>query len=334
MLPKPDRSGKLKFGGEAKFLVTQTKITGPCKVLLSGASGMLGSALREALRAEGADIVQLVRRKPALSGEMHWDATENSRFGEKSQILEGLAGAIHLSGANVVARRWSGEYRREIAASRVESTRALATALSGRREQPPVLLVASATGIYGDRGDEMLTEESASGTGFLADVCRSWEAAAQPAVAAGIRVVHLRFGVVLSGGSGALGKMAPLFRMGLGGRLGSGRQWMSWIAIEDVVKAIRFLMKSPGIVGAVNLTAPNPVTNAEFTRALGRQLHRPALLPVPAFALRLAMGQMADEALLPSARVMPKRLMEAGFQFAQPTIEEALAAALGRSLGD
>jgi uncharacterized protein (TIGR01777 family) len=193
--------------------------------------------------------------------------------------------------------------------------------------------VASATGIYGDRGDEVLTEVSGPGSGFLADLCCAWEEAARPAVEAGLSVVHMRFGVVLSGEAGALGKMAPLFRMGLGGRLGSGQQWMSWIGIEDAVAAMRFLLRAPEMVGAVNLTAPNPVTNAEFTRAMGRALHRPAVLPAPAFALRLALGQMADEALLASARVVPRRLMQAGFRFAQPTIDSVLTAALGPTLG-
>jgi uncharacterized protein (TIGR01777 family) len=291
---------------------------------------MLGSAMRKALLGEGEEIVQLVRREATHEGEMRWNPTENRAFGENGQLLEGLGGAIHLSGANVAAKRWTAAYRREIASSRVDSTRALATVLAGLRHPPEVFLVASATGIYGDRGDEVLTEASEPGSGFLADLCCAWEEAARPAVEAGIRVVHLRFGVVLSGEDGALGKMAPLFRMGLGGRLGSGRQWMSWIGIEDAVAAIRFLLRAPGIVGAVNMTAPNPVTNAQFTRAMGRVLHRPTVLPAPAFALRLALGQMADEALLAGARVVPKRLMEAGFRFAQPMIEEALAAALGR----
>ena len=301
-------------------------------MLLSGASGLLGTALRNGMRAEGAEIAQLVRRAPTRDGELRWDPVIGL-FSKNTTALEGLAGAIHLSGANVAAHRWTPEYRREIAASRVASTRALGGILAGLEKPPRVFLVASATGIYGDRGEEVLTEDSASGTGFLADVCRDWEAAAEPAVAAGIRVVHLRFGVVLSRGEGALGKMAPLFRVGLGGRLGSGQQWMSWIAIDDVVGAVRFLLKAPQIFGAVNMTAPNPVTNADFTRALARVVRRPALLPAPALALRLALGQMADEALLASARVLPKRLTDAGFRFAQPTIEEALAAALGPPSG-
>jgi uncharacterized protein (TIGR01777 family) len=294
---------------------------------------MLGSALRKALHGDGAEIVQLVRREPTLSSEMRWNPMANRGFGENTQQLEGLAGAIHLSGANVAAKRWTAEYRREISTSRVDSTRALATALAGLRQPPEVFLVASATGIYGDRGEEVLTEASGPGTGFLADLCCAWEEAARPAVEAGIRVVHMRFGVVLNGEAGALGKMAPLFRLGLGGRLGNGRQWMSWIGIEDAVAAMRFLLWTPGIVDAVNLTAPNPVTNAEFTRAIGRILHRPAVLPAPAFALRLALGQMADEALLASARVLPRRLMEAGFQFSRPNIDEALKSAFGAALG-
>jgi uncharacterized protein (TIGR01777 family) len=311
--------------------VTQSKKSGPGKVLLSGASGLLGTALRNGMRAEGAEIAQLVRRAPSRDGELRWDPAAGL-FSEDTTALEGLAAAIHLSGANVAAHRWTPEYRREMVVSRVESTRTLARVLAALERPPAVLLVASATGIYGDRREEVLTEDSVPGTGFLADVCRDWEEAAEPAAAAGIRVVHLRFGVVLSGGEGVLGKMAPLFRMGLGGRLGSGRQWMSWIGIEDAVAAVQFLMKTQ-VVGAVNMTAPNPVTNAEFTRALGRVVHRPALLPAPAFALRLALGQMADEALLASARAMPKRLMEGGFRFAQPNLEGALAAALGRSVG-
>ncbi len=291
---------------------------------------MLGTALRNGLAKRGAKAVQLVRREAEGPGELQWEPGSASIVSE-GRMLEGCDAAIHLSGANVSGQRWTGEYRRAIAASRVDSTRALAEALARLKHPPRTLLVASATGIYGDRGDEVLTEASAPGKGFLADVCRGWEAAARPAEEAGIRVVHLRFGVVLSRGSGALGKMEPLFRMGLGGRLGSGRQWMSWIGLDDVVAAVQFLLASTGIAGAVNLTAPNPVTNAEFTRAMGRQLHRPAVLPAPAFALRMAFGQMADEALLASARVLPERLMKAGFEFAQPTIEAALAAALGRS---
>jgi len=190
------------------------------------------------------------------------------------------------------------------------------------------LLVASATGIYGNREDQLLDDTSAPGSGFLADVCRQWEAAAQPAVQAGIRVVHLRFGVVIGRGPGALAKMLPIFRLGLGGPLGSGQQWMSWISLEDAVSAILFLLDTPSLAGPVNLTTPNPVTNAQFTRALAQAIHRPAIFRAPNFALRLALGEMADEALLASARVYPSKLTSARFRFAHPTIAPAIHAAL------
>ena len=292
---------------------------------------MLGTAVRQMLAGRGADLLQLVRRAPAAPGQLRWDPSTSPSNADTEQ-LEGLEAAIHLGGASVAAHRWTGDYKREIRASRVESTRALAVALARLRQPPNTLLVASATGIYGNRGDELLDERSSPGTGFLADLCREWEAAAQPAADAGIRVVHLRFGVVLGPGAGALAKMLPLFRLGLGGRLGSGHQWMSWISLADAVAAVLFALGSNSaastLAGPVNLTAPAPVTNAEFTRALGRAVHRPAILPAPAFALRLALGQMADEALLSSARVFPNRLAGAGFQFAHSSVEAALAAAL------
>jgi len=302
------------------------------KILLSGASGLVGTALHSSLRASGAQVLQLVRRPPSSPNEIRWDPSANPPA-TKLDALEGLTATIHLSGANVAAHRWAPAYRREIVTSRVDSTRALSRALAALRTPPQALLVASAIGIYGDRGDALLDELSPAGSGFLAEVCRDWEAAAQAAgyasiSVAGIRVVHLRFGVVLAAGQGALGKMTPIFRLGLGGPIGNGRQWMSWIAIQDAVAAIRFLIETASVQGPVNLTAPNPVTNAEFTRALAAQLHCPALLPVPAFALRVAMGQMAEETILASARVRPARLLDAGFQFAYPTIEAALAANL------
>jgi uncharacterized protein (TIGR01777 family) len=290
---------------------------------------MLGTALRHALDARNAKVLQLVRRNSAASGQLKWDPTAAIPF-VGTEALEGLVAAIHLSGASVAARRWTLAYKREIRASRVESTRVLATALAGLSQPPHTLLVASATGFYGDRGDELLDESSSPGTGFLADLCQEWESAAQPARSAGIRVIHLRFGVVLGPG-GALEKMLPLFRLGLGGKLGSGRQWMSWISLADAVAAILFALDTPALSGPVNLTAPHPVTNAEFTQALGRVLHRPAIFPAPAFALRLALGAMADEALLASARAFPSRLTAAGFNFAHPTVDGALTAALAPS---
>lgn len=296
------------------------------KLLLSGASGMLGSSLRQTLDARNAEVVQLVRRGPPSADQLTWDPMSSASIPD-TQPLEGLTAAIHLSGASVAAHRWTAAYKREIWQSRVESTRTLATVLATLNRPPKALLVASATGYYGDRGDELLDECSSSGKGFLADTCREWEAAAQPALNAGIRVIHLRFGVVLGPG-GALAKMLPVFRLGLGGRLGSGRQWMSWISLADVVAAILFAVDTPDLSGPLNLTAPNPVTNAEFTQTLGGAVHRPTIFPAPAFALRLAFGAMADEALLASARVIPGRLTAAGFQFAQPTLSAALTAAL------
>lgn len=296
-------------------------------ILLSGASGMLGTALRKALAARGITALQLVRGAAAAEHQLAWTPDKSPAMADPGR-LEGLAAAIHLSGASVAGHRWTAAYRREMAASRVGSTRALATILAGLRRPPAVLLAASAVGFYGDRGDALLDESSGPGTGFLVELCREWEEAARPAVDAGIRVVHLRFGVVLGPGAGALEQMLPVFRLGLGGRLGSGRQWMSWIGVADAMRAILFAMETPALAGPVNLTAPNPVTNAEFTRALARQLGRPAVLPASAFALRWALGKMADETLLASARAVPGKLRAAGFQFEQPTVEEALRVSL------
>lgn len=287
---------------------------------------MLGSALRQALAVRNSPILQLVRSEPAAPGQLRWNPDASPAIASR-EPLEGLTAAIHLSGANLGGHRWTSAYKRELAASRIDSTRALATALAGLRQPPEALLVASAIGYYGSRGEELLDEASAPGSGFLADLCRQWEAAARPAADAGIRVVHLRFGVILGPRTATMERLAPIFRLGLGGRLGSGRQWMSWISLADVLAAILFTLDSPALAGPVNLTAPTPVTNAEFTRALAHALHRWAILPAPAFALRLALGEMADEALLASARVYPSRLTAAGFRHAYPTIAEALAAA-------
>lgn len=297
-------------------------------IILSGASGMLGAALHRDLTARGIPTLQLLRRLPTAQGQLQWNPDSDRPIGNPT-LLDGAAAAIHLSGASVAAHRWTSAYKHELAASRIDSTSRLARVLASLRYPPKAFLVASATGIYGDRGDQMLDETSAPGTGFLADLCRQWEAAAAPAAQAGIRVVHLRFGVVLGPGQGALRQMLPPFRLGLGARLGSGRQWMSWIGLADVLAAIEFVLKRTDLSGPLNVTAPNPVTNAAFTRALGHQLRRPTFLTVPAFALRIMFGQIADEALLASARVNPAKLQAAGFQFALPEIEGALRAALG-----
>jgi uncharacterized protein len=297
------------------------------RIILSGSSGLIGTALRQEFAANGRPVLRLVRGLAKHDDELEWNS-DALPAAEEAAELDDCEAAIHLSGASVAGEHWTPAWLAELTRSRVNSTVALARLLASLRHPPRTLLVASAVGFYGDRGNEILDETSAPGTGFLANLCREWEAAAQPARGVGIRVVHLRFGVVLSPASGALAKMLPLFRMGLGGPLGSGRQWMSWIGLQDAVAAIRFALKTPAVEGALNLTAPNPVTNAEFTRLLAHQLHRPAILPAPAFALRLAFGKMADETLLASTRAMPSRLLTHGFQFKHGTLHEALCAAL------
>ena len=323
------------------------------KYLLSGASGMLGSAIRREFTRRELETLKLVRPDPklhpttqrptapdrpafrsvavALSGEVPWNPSSAPAV-PHPELLEGVTAAIHLSGVNLAAHRWTPEYKRQIVASRIDSTRAIATTLAGLGKPPATLLVASAVGIYGDRGDELLDESSPSGSSFLARLCCDWESAAEPARQAGIRVVHLRFGVVVGDreNPGALARVFRIFGLGFGGRLGSGQQWMPWVSLTDLVSAVFFLLDNPSIYGAVNVTAPNPVTNAQFTQALAREMHRPAPLPVPAAALRLVFGEMADEALLASTRAYPARLTAAGFQFENPTIDLALAAALAK----
>lgn len=297
------------------------------RILISGASGLIGSAMRGALQERGMDVTALVRRhRDVVGGTVYWNPSK-ADGAIHPMGLESFDGVIHLNGAGV-ARRWTQSYRREIVESRVGSTRALCEALAQVRHPPRVLVCASAIGIYGDRGEEVLTESSAPGTGFLAETCMAWEKAADKARAAGIRVVHARFSVVLSEKGGALKKMLPAFRLGLGGTLGSGQQWMSWISIRDAVQALLFLMDAEDQAGAFNLTAPQPVRNTDFTRGLAGAMHRPAWLGMPAGALRLVFGApMANGTLLASARVQPERLRGAGFRFE----DEELGAAL-RSL--
>lgn len=297
------------------------------RVLLSGASGAVGSAVRGALVSRSIPVLQLVRSAPTQPNQIQWDPSSPAAIPE-AEALEDLTAAIHLSGANLAARRWTPEYKREIGDSRIGSTRALATTLASLKRPPQTLLVASAVGIYGHRGDELLDETSPLGKGFIADLCQRWEAAAQPAVDAGIRVVHLRFGVVLSAGHGALARLVPLFRLGLGGKLGNGRQFMSWISLADALSAIFFILDAPNVSGAINLTSPNPVSNAQFTSTLAAQLHRPAFFAVPGFALRLALGEMAQETLLSGIRAYPAKLAAAGFQFSHANLIYALPAIL------
>jgi uncharacterized protein (TIGR01777 family) len=277
------------------------------------------------LQSEGHETVALVRRD-ARPGELRW---EPSRGQIDSDGLEGTDAVVHLSGAGIGDRRWSAERKKIILGSRVESTGLLCGALATLKRPPSVLVSASAIGYYGDRGDEVLTETSGSGAGFQAEVCRAWEAMTEGAEKAGIRVVHLRSAVVLSRDGGALGKQLPLFRAGVGGRLGSGRQWFSWITQRDEVGAIVHALRTTALVGAVNASAPTPVTNREFTKTLGRAVHRPAVMAVPPFALRIGLGkELADELLLGSLRVMPARLVESGYRFEDPTLGGALEAVL------
>jgi len=290
---------------------------------------MLGAAIATALSLEGRSLLRLVRRAPKDTGELQWNPDEDGTI-HNLQALEGLTAAVHLSGANVSAHRWTDAYKKEITDSRVKSTRILAESLAKLKNPPPVLVVASATGFYGDRGDEILNDHSSQGQGFFPELCAEWEAASQPAEDAGIRVVHLRFGVVIARKGGILSRLVLLFRLGLGGTLGSGKQWMSWVSETDLIATVLFTLNNPEISGAMNTVAPHPVTNAQFTHQLARSLHRPAILPAPAFALRLVFGQMADEALLASTRAVPKRLLDLGFVFEHPTLAEALTAALAK----
>jgi uncharacterized protein (TIGR01777 family) len=298
------------------------------QILLTGSSGFLGTSLVRLLQQNRISIVTLHRRplQGAGAGEL-WDPYSATPV-TRPQALAGVTAAVHLSGANLAGRRWTPSFKQQILDSRVTPTHALASLLAGLKPKPAVLVCASAIGIYGSRRDEVLTEASLPGIGFLPEVCRAWEKATQPATDAGIRVVHLRFGVALSPQGGALAQMLPVFRAGLGGRLGGGRQWISWVALPDVTRVIEFALQTASLSGPVNVVAPNPVTNAEFTRSLARVLHRPALLPVPAFGLRLAFGEMAEATILQSERVLPARLGAAGFHFEYPLLEGALRAVL------
>lgn len=283
---------------------------------------MVAQGLMPLLTSQGHQPCRLLRRKENIPpADVGWLPDEGYVDRRK---LEAMDAVIHLAGENIASRRWSPARKAALLQSRVRPTRFLAETLAGMQHPPKSLFCASALGFYGDRASEVLDESSDPGTGFLSEVCQAWEEATRPAVEAGIRVVHLRFGLVLSSQGGALKKMLPLFRCGLGGPLGRGRQYMSWIALEDAARAIAFLLDHPEGSGAFNFCTSAPVTNLEFSRALGRVLHRPAGLPAPRFALRLALGEMADPLLLASTRALPRRLSEAGFEFRFPNIEEAL----------
>lgn len=295
------------------------------RVAVSGSSGLIGSALCRALSARGDQVVRLVRRT-AGPGEISWDPTAGRLEGAG---LAGVEAVVNLAGAGIGDRRWSPARRRLLVSSRVGSTALVARALAASERRPLLLLNASAVGIYGDRGDELLDETSAPGSGFLAELCRQWEAATEAAAAAGVRVVCLRSGVVLAPAGGALARQLPLFRSGLGGRLGDGRQWVSWISIDDHVGVLLHVLDTDQVRGPVNAVAPAPVTNAQLTASLAGALHRPALLAVPAPLLRVVLGRgLADEMVLASQRVQPGALAGAGYRFAHPDIDTALTATL------
>lgn len=295
-------------------------------VAVTGSSGLVGSALVRSLTTDGHRVIRLVRGSPS-GDDVQWDPGEGVRDVAR---LEGVDAVVHLAGENIAAGRWTPQRKDAIRRSRVEGTRRLSESLAKLSRRPQVLVSASAIGYYGDRGSEVLSEDSAPGKDFLARVCQEWEAATGPASQAGIRVVHLRFGMILSPAGGALEKMLLPFKAGVGGRVGSGAQYVSWIAIDDAIGAIYHAITAEGLKGPVNTVAPNPVTNAEFTRVLARVLSRPALLPMPAFAARLAFGEMADTLLLASARVMPVRLQATGYGFRHSDLEGALRDLLGR----
>jgi uncharacterized protein (TIGR01777 family) len=290
------------------------------KIAIAGASGLVGSALIPALAADGAAITRLVRGA-AKSGEIEWHPNQDQ---VSSQSLDGFDVIVNLAGENIAAGRWTDDQKRKIRDSRVSGTHLLSEAIAQMTARPSAFICASATGIYGDRDDETLDEQSESGGGFLAGVCREWEKACEPAIKAGVRVVNLRFGPILARSGGMLAKLLTPFKMGMGGKVGSGKQYISWVALDDAVKAIKLAIGDQTIHGPLNVVSPNPVTNEEFTKTLGHVLNRPTALAVPAFAARLAFGEMADEMLLTSQKVMPKRLSHAGFQFQYPELESAM----------
>jgi uncharacterized protein len=289
------------------------------RIAVTGASGLIGGALVPHLRARGHEVLRLVRSAPTAPDELSWDPQGGQ---VDVRALEGSDAVIHLAAAGAGDHRWTEEYKAVFRDSRIQSTQTIASAMAALENPPRVLVSASAIGYYGDTGDRAVDESAPAGEGFAAGVAADWEAAADPARAAGIRVVHPRTGLVVSGRGGAWGRMWPIFRTGVGGRLGSGRQWWSFISLRDEVHALTFLLDS--LEGPVNLTAPHPVTNADVTRAMGELLRRPTLLPVPKKALQLVLGDFSSE-VLGSIRVVPRKLLDAGFEFQDPTIEQALA---------
>jgi len=292
------------------------------RLLLSGSHGLVGKALVTRLEADSHEIFRLVRHAPSSESEIEWSP---DRYSIALARLEGFDAVIHLAGESIAEGRWNEEKKKRIRQSRVKGTKLLADAMANLSRPPKTLISASAVGYYGNRGDEPLTETSAPGNDFLSQVCVEWEKATELAAAKGIRVVNTRFGIILDARGGALAKMLPPFRMGIGGKIGSGKQWMSWIALDDVVGAIKFALTNEVLSGPINFVAPNPVTNAEFTKTLGKTLSRPTLFPIPAFGIRLVFGEMADALLLSSQRVEPARLKQANYQFSYSELKQALS---------
>lgn len=295
-------------------------------VLVSGATGLIGSALTPELEAAGHRVTRLTR-SPKSEADVRWDPEAGTIDAAR---LEGVDAVVHLAGESIAEGRWTPEKKQRILESRRRGTRLLAETIAALHAPPKVLVSASAVGYYGDRGNELLREESAPGSDFLAEVCKAWEAAADPAREAGIRVVHPRLGIVLSPKGGALGTTLPIFKIGLGGKIGSGRQYWSWVALDDVVGSILHSLTNENVEGPVNVGAPDPPTNAEYTKVLGRVLNRPTLFPLPAPAARIMLGEVADALLLASQRMEPARLKETGYTFRYPRLEGALRHLLGR----
>lgn len=295
------------------------------KILVTGASGLVGSALVPLLTGDGHEVVRLVRSAPG-AGDVPWDPDAGTLGAE---ALEGFDGVVHLAGEHIASGRWNTGKKRRIRESRVRGTRLLAETLAALKRPPRVLVSASAVGFYGDRGEEELTEGSPAGTGFLSEVCREWEAATEAAEGKGVRVVHARLGIVLSRRGGALAKMLTPFRLGVGGILGNGRQYMSWVTLDDAAAALGHLLAADTVTGPVNVVAPAPVTNREFTATLSRELHRPGVFPIPVVMARLAFGEMAEALLLASARVKPEKLLDSGYAFRHGSLTEGLRHVLG-----
>lgn len=294
------------------------------RIAITGAGGLIGGALRAKLVGDGHEVLSIGRHHPERPPDIRWSVPHAQL---NPGALEGLDAVVHLAGEPIVGK-WTPAKKQAIRDSRVDGTRLLASTLAGLQRKPLVFISASAIGYYGERGDAVLDESSSAGEGFLPEVCAAWEAASRPAASAGIRVVNPRFGVVLSGSGGALKQMLPAFRLGLGGPLGNGAHWMSWIGIDDAANAILHLIGEGSVSGPVNLVSPRPVTNRQFTRTLAAVLRRPAVLPLPRFVARLALGELADAALFASQRVEPGRLKQCGYTFAQPDLRGALQAAL------